>query len=209
MLYIHVSKIQNKSKLIGTWFFSEIIFITFSATIWAIFGNTVFYNVRFTLFTVFITFWIFCFAWTGQSTTAWTHCIFRIVFRMAIFHWRELRIIIRVWKSLYVIIVTIVVITVRNVGHRFARFLERGFNGGLYLIIFTKVYDAMFLKKEETEDLHTSPKCIFIPSDHPTPSRLKWSKVDKFTISILHKQSDLYKQEPLLNILKLIRNRVI
>lgn len=162
----------------NTWFFSDVFFITFSARIWARVGNTVFYNVRFTLLTVFVTFCSFCFVWTGRSTTVWTHCNFRVVFRMTVFHWRGLRIIIRVWKSFYVIIVTIVIITVRNVGHRFARFLERGFNGGLYLIIFTEVYDAMFLKKkEETEDLHTSPKCIFIPSYHPTPGRINLHEV--------------------------------
>lgn len=156
MIYISKMTLNSKQKQTNkTWFFSKVIFITFCARIWTRFGDTVFNNVRFTLFTVFVTFGIFWFGWTGRSTTVWTHCIFRIVFRMTVFHWRELGIIIRVRKSLYVIIVIIVVITVRNVGHRFARFLERGFNGGLYLIIFTEVYDAMFLKKEVTEQLNT------------------------------------------------------
>lgn len=133
--------------MINIWFFFDVFFIIFSERIWVRDGNIVFYNVWVIFFIVFVIFCSFCFVWIWWFIIVWIYCNFRIVFRMIVFYWRGLWIIICVWKSFYVIIVIIVIIIVWNVGYRFVWFFEWGFNGGLYLIIFIEVYNVMFLKK--------------------------------------------------------------
>ena len=133
---------------VRAWFFPEVFFVTILFTTWVRIGKTVLYSMLFTRFTVFIVFCNHCFWWTRRFTIR-THCGICAIFRTTVFHWRRLGVLLRVWESFYVIHVAVFLLaTIRNIGHRFTGFLQRGLNGGLDLVVFAKVNHAVFLWRD-------------------------------------------------------------